>query len=48
MRGDYSGSRHADPAGVALQSTCTRWFLKLTQKQQSFRKEPCRKAVPGS
>ncbi len=38
LRGDYSGSRHADPAGVShlpLQSTCTR----MTQKRQTFRKE---------
>ncbi|MGP4078289.1 hypothetical protein ACTWQL_00120 [Pseudalkalibacillus sp. R45] len=63
MRGDYSGSRHADPAGQGKLGSVTSHeenaififeesrtllsnqlvkgeFLKMTQKQQSFRKEP--------
>ncbi|MGP4082236.1 hypothetical protein ACTWQL_20310 [Pseudalkalibacillus sp. R45] len=68
MRGDYSGSRHADPAGKESFGSVTSHeenaififeesrtllsnqpaqgdFLKMTQKQQSFRKEPKKKKV---
>ncbi|MGP4081483.1 hypothetical protein ACTWQL_16375 [Pseudalkalibacillus sp. R45] len=63
MRGDYSGSRHADPTGQGKLPSVTSHgeneififeesrtllanqlaqggFFKITQKQQSFRKEP--------